>query len=208
MSGKVQKNFCENLDEKIIAYYNEGYSQKDIHSLVKISLPYIRKVLLDNGYNTRKYRSVDLDTKNIIELLIYEGYSYRMISCILDISFHVIREIKESRDLNISQKERFSIHDPVHSSVYETFINEFKSGSSFLFLYETMNLGMQDVCPLASMIVKTENLILQHEKHLNNRIYSMLEEGYPVHMIAKKLYISVSVVKEQKGLVASKKIME
>jgi len=134
-----------------------------------------------------------------MELLIYHGFSYSKISNLLDISFDVVRDLKESRVLHISNKNRFITNAPLHDSVYDVFLNQYEEGSSFLFLYEQLGLGMQDVGVLAEMIFK-KNLLLRHGKGLQKRISEMLSEECPVSMIAKQLCISVSIVKKQKRL--------
>lgn len=184
------------LSKEIIKLYKEGYSQKDIQNKLHIPLHRIRKLLLSEGFTTCSYRSITSGTKNIIELLIYEGYSYRMIARILNISFHVIRELSENRDLDESNKERFLLDAPINSSKYNEFIEKYKNGNSFLFLYENLSLGLQDVCPIVKELMEQDNILAIHEKCLNKRIVSMLKKDYPIYMIAKKLHISVSVVKK------------
>lgn len=184
------------INKEIIRHYKEGYSQKDIQNKFHIPLHRIRSLLLSEGFTTCSYRSITSGTKNIIELLIYEGYSYRMIAQILNISFHVIRELSVNRDLEESNKERFLLDAPKNSSKYNEFIEKYKNGNSFLFLYESLSLGLQDVCPIVKELMKEDNLLAMHEKCLNKRIVSMLKKDYPIYMIAKKLRVSVSVVKK------------
>ena len=213
MSEKLSSSLSEELENEIIKLYKEGYSQKNIKEHLghlEISLKRIRETLLSNGFCTHNYRAVSEVTKNIIELLIYEGYSYQKISSILDVSFHVIRELSENRNLDIGKKrrekcdfeilkeERFCLDKDLNLSYYDSFVKEYENGSSFLFLYDKYSMGIQDVCPLVSRIADKQDLIDLHEKNLKKCIDSMLTDGLPVYMIAKKLHVSLSIVRKEK----------
>ena len=188
------------LEKQIVDLYEKGYSQKDIRASLHVSLPFVRTILIERQYPTTRYRAVSSETKDIIELLVYEQYSYRVISLILNISFHVIRELPNTRDLRISNRERFPLNEETNHSVYELFLSEYKKGCSFLELYSRLSLGLQDVCPLAKKILEDSSILPMHQECLIKRIHLLLAEEHPVHMIAKQLHISVSVVKEQKKL--------
>ena len=70
------------LEKQIVDLYEKGYSQKDIRASFHVSLPFVRTILIERQYPTTRYRAVSSETKDIIELLVYEQYSYRVISLI------------------------------------------------------------------------------------------------------------------------------
>lgn len=202
MARKSQHLNNKETKRKVIDYYEKGYSQKDIQKITRIPLNIIRSILTNYGAPTKSYRAIPLEVKNIIKLLIStEKYSYRMISNFLDISFHVVREVKEKADTDLIDDNDF-VHSDVKAEICEKFIKEYVKGCSFLYLYDKYKLELQHVDSLVKEIKRDKTILPTHQKNLNKKIKNLLLKEYPVNMVAKKLNISVSLVRKQQKSVA------
>lgn len=195
--------FTEKNDkfDKIITLYKQGYSCKDICEKCDMSVLTVRTYLRKAGFDTRNYRKVSENNKDKVILLIKNGYSYRQIESLLHISTHLIREIVIQAGL-IGFAPKY--HHPVELQVQETEISS-DAIRSLNHLYMSGEYGLAKCA--AKLQVSDEEFLwfvfhltkaneLVHFENLKKNIHKMLKNQLPVTAIAKKMDISLSIVKK------------
>lgn len=186
---------------EIINLYEEGYSAKDICGIFDLSALTVRNILREAGFLTHTYRKIEKLNKDKILLLVQAGYSYKQIEKLLHCSFHLIREVVEAAGLvGFSPKNR----PPVQLTVNENEV----SFDILKRLDELYYLGKCGLAKCAEEVGASDKEFLwfvfhlnpadqtKHGNHLKINIIKMHSDGTPVTAIAKKMSISLSIVKK------------
>lgn len=187
--------------DKIITLYKQGFSCKDICVACNMSALTVRTCLRKAGFDTRLYRNVSDFNKEKIILLIRAGYSYRQIESILHLSTHLIREVVSQADL-IGFAPKY--HHPIELQVDDDRISA-KTIDKLNALYLSGKYGL---AKCANKLQVTDDEFLWfvfhlsketkqvHLKNLKNNIHKMANQQFPPTVIAKKIDISLSLVKK------------
>lgn len=186
---------------EIIKLYKDGYSAKDICSMLNISALMVRNILRNAGFTTHIYRRIEKVNKDKILLLVRAGYSYKQIEKLLHFSFHLIREVVDGAGLiGFSPKN----HPPVQLTINEHEVSPdiLKRLSELYYLGEcglakcAEQVGASDKEFLWFVFHLSNNVQAQHNNNLKINIIKMHSDGIPVTAIAKKMSMSPSIVKK------------
>lgn len=185
---------------KIIKFYEDGYSAKDICGIFNVSSLSVRNILRTAGFTTHNYRKVEQVNKTMIILLVENGYSYKQIENLLHCSFHLIREVvKDAGLIGLSPNNR----PPVKLTVNEGEVSK----NILKRLSELYYLGQFGLAKCAELVGASDKEFLwfifhldhkaqnQHNNNLSINIIKMYSDGIPVSAISKKMNISPAIVK-------------
>ena len=186
-------------DDLILNLYDSGWSINDIIKYYKTSVRRVRKVLQDKGINTAGYRAVCPNFKECILVLVASGLSIRYISDVVDMSPHLIRQVMRDNKVNtIMLREGFSRNKNgflISDLSWEAFVKSYLSGKiGFIKCAEKLGFSIEECAEAALRL--SEGQVKTHKEKIKLEIAEQCHTGLSAITIAKKVGVSVSIVKK------------
>lgn len=189
----------KSVEEKVVEYYDDGYSQKDISAILKISPLITRRILQENGFETRSFRALDDHVMNIVIQLVSKGVLFTDIEDICDIAFLAIRDIVARNNLQyVSRKVRNN--NPELAILPEGFVRNvefaerYRAGESFCTLCKAYELSAEQI--LNEFLSVTKEDIQAHKVMFQEKVLADVKLNFSTTAIARRHCVSMSIVRK------------
>lgn len=183
----------QSIEQEIISLYQSGISQKDISNQLGIGVKKIRSVLRTVGFDTSAYLRIPPEFEEVLLILLNAGISYRAVSEVTEISFHVIRDISE-RHSGRPRSRAYRKPLPYSATAREQgFLSRFLSGESFCAICTQLKLREEEILRCFGLV--DLSVFAQHSAALRSLLKGEDISQYHERSLARKYGISTSVVK-------------
>ena len=107
------------MEEKIIALYEQGYSQKQICEMLDLQFYSVNKCLTRHGIKTGHTKRTPDEIRNLIIFLVKQGKQQSDIAEMLDVSIHNVRDITYENGLSgVTCKKRRELNHQIIKDKY------------------------------------------------------------------------------------------
>ena len=179
--------------QEIIDLYRSGMSQKDISTHLSVGLKKIRAILRKEGFNTTAYLRIPPEHEEVIHTLLRSGISYRAVSELTDISFHVVRELAQRHPDPCRRRAYRKLLSASSNVRDQEFLTRFLAGESFCVISVDLKLSEEEILRCCCLIDIAD--LARHSESLRARLKGEALNQCHERSLARKYGISTSVVK-------------